>query len=173
MQQGDGLSPVATGINMTHLNNQWGIGCALIVVLINMMMYHGWRWVGFSGLVAADLSAVALVLTGTLDWISDSAEAALYVLLWRIMHCWLVDLKLGFLEVRLELGMSVTLVAIIGTTILGSFKSSLCNSFENRAPINEIYGCPIFRWWRLDSMRGYQDRSPSNGHQVTRPIICG
>ena len=25
-------------------------------------------------------------------------------------------------------------------------KSSLCNSFEDRAPVDFIYGCPIFKW---------------------------
>ena len=26
------------------------------------------------------------------------------------------------------------------------FTSSHCNSFEDRAPVDEIYGCPIFKW---------------------------
>ena len=26
------------------------------------------------------------------------------------------------------------------------FKSSHCNSFEDRAPVDFIYGCPIFKW---------------------------
>ena len=40
-------------------------------------------------------------------------------------------------------------------------ESSLCNSFEDWAPV-EIYECPILR---LDCMRGYHDSSSSNGHQ--------
>ena len=41
----------------------------------------------------------------------------------------------------------VGLVVITGTTILVIYllvKSSHCNSFENRAPVDEIYGCPSF-----------------------------
>ena len=37
--------------------------------------------------------------------------------------------------------------AIDGATILDPVLwSSLCNSFEDRSPVDEIYGCPIFKW---------------------------
>ena len=36
--------------------------------------------------------------------------------------------------------------------------SSLCNSFDDRAPVDEIYGCPIFKWvavaWLENRTRG-------------------
>ena len=43
--------------------------------------------------------------------------------------------------------MNVTLVAISGTIILvPHFKSSHCYPFEDHAPVDEIYGCTIFKW---------------------------
>ena len=42
----------------------------------------------------------------------------------------------------------VALVDITGTTIQVPHldKSSLCNAFEDQAPVDEIYGCLIFKW---------------------------
>ena len=46
--------------------------------------------------------------------------------------------------------------------------SSLCNSFEDRAPVDGIYGCPIFTWvavtW-LKTGAADKDCSPSNDHR--------
>ena len=36
-------------------------------------------------------------------------------------------------------------------------KSSLCNSYEDRAPVDEIYGCPNFIW---DAVTWLEDRAP-------------
>ena len=48
----------------------------------------------------------------------------------------------------------VTLAAITGTTI----KESHCNSLEDRAPVDGIYGGPIFKWivvtWLHDRVPG-------------------
>ena len=33
--------------------------------------------------------------------------------------------------------------------------SSLCNSFEDRAPLNCIYGCPIFKWVAVTSVKRF------------------
>ena len=50
------------------------------------------------------------------------------------------------------------LVAITGTTLLSLFKSSHCNSFEDGAPVDFIYGCPICKWvaesWLYDRIPG-------------------
>ena len=39
------------------------------------------------------------------------------------------------------------------------FKSSDCNSFEDRAPVDGIYGCLIFKWvaetWLHDGVPGW------------------
>ena len=39
-----------------------------------------------------------------------------------------------------------------------TFKSSHCNSFEDRAPVDSIYGCPIIKWvaetWPHDNSQG-------------------
>ena len=44
------------------------------------------------------------------------------------------------------------------------FKSSHCNSLEDGAPVDFIYGCPVFKWvaetWLMTE---YQDNSPNNG----------
>ena len=41
----------------------------------------------------------------------------------------------------------VVLVAITGTAVLVPYlKLSLCNSFEDQAPVNFIYRCPVFKW---------------------------
>ena len=51
-------------------------------------------------------------------------------------------------------------------------KSNHCNSFEDWAPVDEIYGCPIFKWvavaWLQDK---YEDSSYSNRHQVDMPYL--
>ena len=42
------------------------------------------------------------------------------------------------------------------------FKLSLCDSFEDQAPVDFIYGCPIFKWiaqtWPDDRVPGYQPK---------------
>ena len=47
-------------------------------------------------------------------------------------------------------------------------KSSLCNSFEDWAPIDFIYGCAIFKksLRYLNTWKGYQDSGSSDGHQA-------
>ena len=42
------------------------------------------------------------------------------------------------------------------------FRLNHCSSLEDRAPVDEIYGCPIFKWVALlDYTVGYQACSPS------------
>ena len=48
-------------------------------------------------------------------------------------------------------------------------KSSLCNSFEDQAPIDYIYGCPL-RCTDLNIWTEYQNINPVNGCQAARPI---
>ena len=72
----------------------------------------------------------------------------------------------------------VTLVAIVGTTILVPksslffmSKSSHCNSFGDWAPADFIYDFPIFKWiaetWLTTRQGTYQDDSSSSGCLVT------
>ena len=42
--------------------------------------------------------------------------------------------------------------------------SRLCNSFEDWAPVDFIYGCPIFKWVAVTWL-GHRDSSPKNYHQ--------
>ena len=35
-----------------------------------------------------------------------------------------------------------------------SFKTIHCNSFEDQAPVDEIYGCPIFKWVAVTWIHG-------------------
>ena len=67
----------------------------------------------------------------------------------------------------------IPLVTITGINILATYlKSSHCNSFEEQAPVDFIYRCPIFKWvaetWIHDSVSGY---SPSNGWQASHPLV--
>ena len=53
----------------------------------------------------------------------------------------------------------VTLAVIVGTSILVPYlPSHHYNSFEDRAPVDEIYGCPVFQWvtetWPYDWVPG-------------------
>ena len=43
--------------------------------------------------------------------------------------------------------------------------SSHCNSFEDRVPVDGIYGYPIFKWVTVARIKGYQNSNPNNGHQ--------
>ena len=47
------------------------------------------------------------------------------------------------------------------------FSLSHCNSYEDRVPVDEIYGCPIFRWVAVTWLKcvGHRDISTCNGHQ--------
>ena len=46
------------------------------------------------------------------------------------------------------------------------FQSSHSNSFEDWAPVDEIYGCPIFKCIADTYITGCQDNNSHNGHQV-------
>ena len=50
------------------------------------------------------------------------------------------------------------------------FEVSSCNSFEGWAPIDELYGCLIFKLVAdIDYLTGYQDNSSNNGQQGKMP----
>ena len=51
-------------------------------------------------------------------------------------------------------------------------KSSHENSFEDRAPVDSIYGCPIFKWISLTWWRDRVSLGPSNGCQASTYCIA-
>ena len=72
---------------------------------------------------------------------------------------------------RLEFQWGLCHLAVFaGAVILVPMLSSFCNSFEDWAPVNEIYGCPIFKrvaviWLKI----GHQHCHPNNGCQGDFP----
>ena len=71
----------------------------------------------------------------------DAGERWVFLCTWIFPHCVWVCYQQPLIG-------HVTLVAIIGTTVLVPYllSRSLCNSFEDCAPIDEICGCAIFKW---------------------------
>ena len=73
---------------------------------------------------------------------------------------------------RIKIG-RVTLVAILGNIILSilvPYPFSLCRSFEDRAPVDSIYGCPIFIWVAETCLTG--ETLPGQWHQQWHRATC-
>ena len=50
--------------------------------------------------------------------------------------------------------------------------SRLCNLFEDRAPVDKIYGCPISKWAAVTLIKiSHQAISPNNNHHGDMPYI--
>ena len=50
--------------------------------------------------------------------------------------------------------------------------SRLCNLFEDRAPVDKIYGCPISKWVAVTLIKiSHQAISPNNNHHGDMPYI--
>ena len=62
----------------------------------------------------------------------------------------------------------VTLVTITGIALLGPGVLFLCNSSEDGAPLDLIYGCPIFKWmaenWLHDRIQAQYSQQRLPGH---------
>ena len=68
----------------------------------------------------------------------------------------------GLIQVAAEWCMSI---AYCWDFSPGTLWSSRCNSFEDWAPVDLIYGCPVFKWVAVTwpSYMWLQESSPSNG----------
>ena len=78
---------------------------------------------------------------------------------YKMVHCGIWDLCIvrygtGALW-ECEFGLYGTPGSCAGATVMVSCR--YCNSLEDRANIDEIYGCPIFKWI---IMTGLEDRAP-------------
>ena len=89
------------------------------------------------------------------NWNTSTADGSA---VWDLFGC-SSGLPVERISMRISIG-NVTLVVITGITVLVPFflKSSHCNPFEDKAPVDFIYRCLIFKWvvvtWLHDRVRG-------------------